>query len=433
LSADELLDDVTCGTVVAQRAGMMPRPVTSTHEVMRQPAALAEVLRWQAAIRVGITAAVVTLWVALQALGVIPGSPAMLVTVVVTYAVVVVLAALGVRRWPSLSTALVTATVVADLAFIFGWMAASTEPVYYARSLTLAFLVLHTAEFYFGRRQARLAIAVVVLGYVALVGTAAARGAAINWAEEVRSIVVFLVAAVVFVNQYGDLRRRLSALVTLFERAEEGDFSQEYDAARDRRPDAITAVGRAYNRVRLQLASMVLTDPLTGCLNRRGFDQALARELARAERAGSEVALLALDLDHFKNVNDTLGHPAGDVVLAETGMLLKQTARGGDVVARTGGEEFTLLLPDTGASGAFQLASRLCDTVREHRYLAAGRSIRITVSVGAVTGPLGTAADPMGSELKRRADEALYAAKRSGRDRVRVWAAGYGVREEAAR
>jgi diguanylate cyclase (GGDEF)-like protein len=169
---------------------------------------------------------------------------------------------------------------------------------------------------------------------------------------------------------------------------------------------------------------MVLTDPLTGCLNRRGLDQTLAREVARAARTGSEIALLALDLDHFKQVNDTHGHPVGDAVLRDAGALLLRAVRPGDVVARTGGEEFAILMPDTGGSSAFQLATRLCDMVRMRAFVLNGTRVPVTLSIGVIaTGlehddrPVSEVAD----ELKARADEALYGAKRSGRDRVRTW------------
>jgi diguanylate cyclase (GGDEF)-like protein len=228
------------------------------------------------------------------------------------------------------------------------------------------------------------------------------------------------------------VRRRLRTIVMLFERAEEGDFSQAYDEAADVRPDAITRVGRAYNRVRSQLASMVLTDPLTGCLNRRGFDQALAREVARSARAGSDLALLALDLDHFKLINDTYGHIAGDEVLRAAGALLIQAGRAGDVVARTGGEEFAVLLPDTSAAGAFQFASRLCEIVRAHTFAApepGADPIRVTTSIGVVAGAPQLDGD-FAALFSARADIALYAAKRSGRDRVRAWSTHLNTTED---
>jgi diguanylate cyclase (GGDEF)-like protein len=250
----------------------------------------------------------------------------------------------------------------------------------------------------------------------------------------------------VFIVQYGSFQRRLGRIVELFESAEEGDFSQSYDLAADKRPDAITRVGRAYNRVRLQLASMVLTDPLTGCLNRRGLDQALAREIARSTRAGSELSLLALDLDHFKSVNDSHGHIAGDVVLRDFGALLVQTARAGDMIARTGGEEFTILLPDTDPSGAYRAGVRLCETVRTHPFLVNGKRLHLTISVGVVSAG-GARREAAAVNMKERADQALYVAKRGGRDRVRVWnedmagdaddagtlESGTGSRERAAR
>jgi diguanylate cyclase (GGDEF)-like protein len=255
---------------------------------------------------------------------------------------------------------------------------------------------------------------------------------AVDQVEELWTLVIGAGGTALVIVNASDVRRRLRAIVALFERAEEGDFSGEYDEAADLRPDAITRVGRAYNRVRIHLASMVLSDPLTGCLNRRGFDQALAREVGRASRSGSALALLALDLDHFKLINDTHGHLLGDEVLRAAGALLNRACRTGDVVARTGGEEFTVLLPDTDAAGAFQFASRLCDLVRGHPFpppAPGGDPIRVTTSIGVVAG----APEPRGdftALFSARADVALYVAKRSGRDRVRAWSTNLGAVDE---
>jgi diguanylate cyclase (GGDEF)-like protein len=244
---------------------------------------------------------------------------------------------------------------------------------------------------------------------------------------------VFALAAAVFILQYGSFRKRLYRIVDLFERVEEGDFTEQYDTAADGRPDVVTLVGRVYNRVRVQLGSMVQTDPLTNCMNRRGFEQALAREMARSSRAGSELSLLALDLDHFKAINDSRGHVVGDAVLREAGALLNQTARAGDIVARTGGEEFSILLPDTPGNGAFHFANRLCDTFRDHVFRVNNKEIRLTISIGVVSTdgdrPLSDGRGKnLAEEMKVRADEALYAAKRTGRDRVRAWSEAVSMR-----
>lgn len=112
---------------------------------------------------------------------------------------------------------------------------------------------------------------------------------------------------------------------------------------------------------------------------------------------------------------------AGDLVLRELGSLLAQTARAGDIVSRTGGEEFTILLPDTDPSGAYRAGVRLCDSVRGHPFTVNGKQIWLTISVGVVSSGGPATQDAVGMNLKQRADEALYAAKRGGRDRVRVW------------
>jgi diguanylate cyclase (GGDEF)-like protein len=181
----------------------------------------------------------------------------------------------------------------------------------------------------------------------------------------------------------------------------------------------VTLVGSAYNRVRAQLGNLVLTDPLSGLLNRRGLERDLAREIARAVRSGKELALVAMDVDHFKTINDTLGHLAGDGVIKEIGELLRQLKRGGDVVARTGGDEFTLLLPETGAAGAFRLASRIREMVRVHEFPTVRGRVPVTVSIGLVADRVMD--EDVAHDLHSRADEALYAAKESGRDRVTIW------------
>jgi diguanylate cyclase (GGDEF)-like protein len=396
-------------------------------------AAAAAVLAAQARSRIGVALGVtvvqlsIVYWLGGNA------DPATLLGIMLGYAAFSGAFAIVVGRIGRASPAAVTVALTGDLGFIFAITVAGTTPTHYERSLFGAMIVIHLANFYFGRRQAWRTVVLSVIAYLLLIAIASRRHYAIEVVGELWTLVIGAGGTALVIANAGDVRRRLRAIVALFERAEEGDFSGEYDEAADLRPDAITRVGRAYNRVRMHLASMVLTDPLTGCLNRRGFDQALAREIARSSRSGSELALLALDLDHFKLINDTHGHLAGDEVLRAAGALLHQACRAGDVVARTGGEEFAVLLPDTDAAGAFQFASRLCDIVRGHPFpptTAAGDAIRITTSIGVVAG----APEPRGdfaALFSARADVALYVAKRSGRDRARAWSAQLGAVGEA--
>jgi diguanylate cyclase (GGDEF)-like protein/putative nucleotidyltransferase with HDIG domain len=153
-------------------------------------------------------------------------------------------------------------------------------------------------------------------------------------------------------------------------------------------------------------------DPLTKLSNRRGFRELLDLELARARRSDAKITVVVGDLDHFKEVNDRSGHHVGDVALQRVARLLEGGKRDIDGVARVGGEEFALILPDTDEHGAFAIAERLRSDVRDE---FAEDAIRLTISFGLATYPQN---GETAASLLRAADVALYAAKRSGRNRT---------------
>ena len=160
-----------------------------------------------------------------------------------------------------------------------------------------------------------------------------------------------------------------------------------------------------------------VTDPLTGAGNLRHMTTTLAREVERATRFGRPLSLLLLDLDHFKNVNDTYGHTVGDAVLRELARRLAGCVREVDIVARYGGEEFVVVTPETDIVGAEHLAARICEAVREEPFVVGSDVVMVTVSVGIATLPMhGT----VSGDLVRAADEGRYAAKRAGRDQYCV-------------
>lgn len=160
------------------------------------------------------------------------------------------------------------------------------------------------------------------------------------------------------------------------------------------------------------------TDPLTGLWNFRYLSMSLAREIERATRFRRPLSVLMLDLDHFKSVNDTHGHPRGDAVLRELAARLTEQIREVDVLARYGGEEFVLVLPETTLEGAAVLADRICTAVRREPFGEPGEvPLRLTVSVGVAGFPDHAAS---AATLVRVADDALYVAKEAGRDRFHV-------------
>jgi diguanylate cyclase (GGDEF)-like protein len=165
-----------------------------------------------------------------------------------------------------------------------------------------------------------------------------------------------------------------------------------------------------------ELADISITDGLTQAYNRQHFMDRLRQEVKRAARYGTQLSLLMLDIDHFKGVNDTFGHQAGDAVLAGIAQKVRERLRDTDLFARFGGEEFCIIAIAMDGANAAQLAERLRDLIGSTVFLHDGRVMQVTVSVGVSTWH--SAVGERFEELIRLADGALYRAKREGRNRV---------------
>jgi len=166
-----------------------------------------------------------------------------------------------------------------------------------------------------------------------------------------------------------------------------------------------------------RLEFLAATDALTGCLNRRALLEAVEREVDRARRYNLVLSLLMVDLDHFKRINDTLGHLVGDTVLRQLGEMLLRDARSVDAVARYGGDEFVIVLPETAAHGAMMFADRMRQRIANFPFGEPTRPVRVTASVGVACFPDPAVDTP--ESFIALADAALYRAKADGRNVVR--------------
>lgn len=165
------------------------------------------------------------------------------------------------------------------------------------------------------------------------------------------------------------------------------------------------------------LEKQAATDPLTGLSNRRGFDRALALEWERQRRRGSSLAVLVIDIDHFKQINDQHGHAVGDTALRHLGQVLRQHLRPYDLSGRLGGEEFCVVSADTDLEGARRSAERLRQASLVYGHDANGQPLGLTLSIGV---SVVQANDQSPHDAIRRADAALYRAKQNGRNRVEL-------------
>lgn len=184
---------------------------------------------------------------------------------------------------------------------------------------------------------------------------------------------------------------------------------------------AQTALGIERQHLYSGVEKIGLTDALTGLSNRRLFNYLIEREINRSRRYGRPVSLIMLDIDFFKRINDTWGHPVGDAVLRELGALVRQSVRKLDVPVRFGGEEFAIILPETTLEEAVNLAERFRVTVERAPFSSGRDRIPVTISLGVASIGNGSMPENMDAEdFLQMADKALYQAKQSGRNRIAV-------------
>ncbi len=376
-----------------------------------------EALLWQSWVRYAALLAVVVLALAFGS----RDRVAMLVPIVATglaYIACVAASTAYIRRLEIVHEArlpalLITADVVTLSLLI--WL--SGTPAEMGRILMGATLVVQLSVFYFGRRLGAYAALLASLGYLT-----AARIFPSSEIEPTRvghllfSLGVFGLTSAVLIVAYGNFRARMMRLRLFCKLVEDGDLTPSVTLGVDKRPDDLTLLARSFEAMRARLAEQIGTDPLTGCLNRRALETRLRTEWRQAKRRSSTVAVLAIDLDHFKQINDTRGHPYGDVVLQELAGIMKATARDTDAVARLGGDEFVIVLPDTGWQGALTFAERLRRKVDDFEFGSSSGSMSITISVAWRSRVARTRSHR--KWLLQEADRSLYKAKSGGRNRI---------------
>jgi diguanylate cyclase (GGDEF)-like protein len=208
---------------------------------------------------------------------------------------------------------------------------------------------------------------------------------------------------------------RVRGILNLADKRTGGRFDEELDLPVVEQIAEL--IGASIYNVELyqEMERRAKTDPLTGLANRRAVEEALAREMDRSRRHGAPLAVLMIDVDHLKQINDQHGHEAGDDVLRHLAAVIAETVRSVDVPGRwTGGDEFLIVLPDTSEVQARRLAARLLERIGQRPVVRDGVSLSASLSVGVAE----YKKDEPSESLIRRVDQALYAAKNAGRGRI---------------
>ncbi len=399
------------------------RSYTAIHEELKQDGAelQRQVLIWQRWIRYGAVA--VAAFGALARFGAGETRASWLPVAVAggAYLLFTVLMGLALHRKPDkpLPAVIPPVVLLVDLLMISALVFFTAPPSQFHRILILGFIGLQLTVFYFGRGLGIASGLATVSSYIIASRFVPAHvpGPPPTLTVLIVNSALFLFVSGVLVLIFGSFRARMNELRSFVKRVEIGDFTGEYDSSKDNRPDDLTLLGESFNEMRNRLIELVGTDVLTRCVNRRAFESRLSREWRQARRRNSTLAVLMIDIDHFKEINDSHGHTAGDSVLVELGEIMRNTARETDTVARYGGDEFVVMLPDTAWQGAMTFAERLRRNVDEHQFsVEQAHRLPITVSVGVA---LAKGTDPVShDDLVQSADRALYKAKSAGRNRI---------------
>jgi len=313
---------------------------------------------------------------------------------------------------PWLPSLLVTADLVAMGTTIY----LTTVPTDSYRFLILALMSVPLAAFYFGTGAGVYATVLAVAIYVGIGRLLVPFVPGPPPASLAANLSLFAIAAGVLTYAFGRFRARMNQMRLFCKIVEDGDLAGGLELSHAKYPDDLTLLARSFDAMRNGLAEQIGTDPLTGLLNRRALEARLKSDWRLAKRRDTHIALAAIDLDHFKEINDSRGHPVGDLVLQQLAGIMKSTARDTDAAARFGGDEFVILLPDTGWQGALTFAERLRRRVDDFSFGPPGAPMTITISVGLA---LARGTDPISpDELMKEADRSLYKAKQQGRNRV---------------
>jgi len=375
-----------------------------------------EVVLWQRWVRYLALFAVLAVAALFGATGKFPVVP--LASIAVGYTAIVFLCGMVVVRFPTLTASwwLRGVIVTADLLMVGAVVYLTGVPLVAQRFLIVALLFVPLAAFYFGAWLGVYAGLLSVLVYLLIGELLPPFVPGPRPVSSAINVALFTLVASVLIYIFGSFRVRLDELRRFCKLVEEGDLVSGMDLTKARFPDDLTLLARSFEKMRAGLADQIGTDPLTGCLNRRSLEARLRADWRLAKRRSTHIAVVAIDLDHFKQINDTRGHPVGDIVLQQLTGIMKATARDTDSVARFGGDEFVIVLPDTGWQGALTFAERLRRRVDDFTFGPAGSPMTLTISVGVA---LARGTDPISpEELLKEADRSLYKAKEQGRNRV---------------
>jgi diguanylate cyclase (GGDEF)-like protein len=376
-----------------------------------------EVILWQRWVRYVALALAGAAIIFSSGIGNVPVVP--LAVVAGFYLVCVFATAWIVQRSPAITPRpwLPALLVAADLIVMGAIFYLTSVQLVHNRFLILATLSVPLAAFYFGWGLGvfAAALAVAIYALIGLVLPPFVEGPGVI--SMTANISLFLLVSGVLTYTFGQFRARMNQLRLFCKIVEDGDLTGTLELTKAKYPDDLTLLARSFEAMRNGLAEQIGTDALTSCMNRRALETRLKSEWRLAKRRpGAQIALAAIDLDHFKQINDTRGHPVGDIVLQQLAGIMRSTARDTDAVARFGGDEFVILLTDTGWQGALTFAERLRRRVDDFTFGPPGNPMTITISVGVA---LAKGTDPITpEELLKEADRSLYKAKQQGRNRV---------------